>query len=119
MLNRFYAICNCCKCCCLGMKFMAEHHVKMILPSGYRSTVGEGCIGCGACVSYCQFDALELIPFSDNGIEGKKCRVIPERCFGCGICEGRCKQGAITLELDPKKGVPLNIEALVHTGAQE
>lgn len=119
MLNRFYAICNCCKCCCLGMKFMAEHHVKMILPSGYRSTIGEGCIGCGACVSYCQFDALELIPFSDNGIEGKKCRVIPERCFGCGICEGRCKQGVVTLELDPQKGVPLNIEALVHTGAQE
>src|SRR5512133_1161469 len=39
MLNRFYAICNCCKCCCLGMKFMAEHKIKMLLPSGYRAVI--------------------------------------------------------------------------------
>jgi ferredoxin len=116
MLDRFYAICNCCKCCCLGMKFMNEHHVNMILPSGFRSVIGERCVGCGACVSSCQFDALEMIPLQDSGSGQKTCRVIPERCFGCGICERACRQGAVSLVRDPQKGVPLNIETLAHQG---
>jgi ferredoxin len=117
MLDRFYAICNCCKCCCLGMKFMHEHNVRMILPSGYRAVIGDACIGCGACIASCQFDALEMaaLPGSDAG--RKRCRVIPGRCFGCGICEGRCRQGAASLVRDPEKGVPLDIEALARTGA--
>ena len=117
MLDRFYAICNCCKCCCLGMKFMKEHHVNMILPSGFRSAIGERCVGCGACVSSCQFGALEMIPLQDSGSGQKTCRVIPERCFGCGICERACRQGAVSLVRDPQKGVPLNIETLAHQGA--
>jgi ferredoxin len=119
MLNRFYAICNCCKCCCLGMKFMAGYQVKMILPSGYRAIIGEGCIGCGACARQCQFDAMELIPVSGNGSERKICRVIRERCFGCGICESKCSTGAVSLLLDSGKGVPLDIEALAGTGNRE
>lgn len=115
MLDRFYAICNCCKCCCLGMKFMAEHRMKMILPSGYRSIVGADCIGCGACAPYCQFDAMELIPDSENGTGRKRCHVISERCFGCGICESKCTHGAISLVRDSGNGVPLDIEALAQT----
>lgn len=119
MLDRFYALCNCCSCCCLGMKFMATYHVKMILPSGYRSVVGEGCIGCGACARYCQFDAMELIPVPGNGTQGKRCHVVRERCFGCGICESKCRQGAISLLPDPEKGVPLDIETLAQAAAAE
>jgi ferredoxin len=114
MLDRFYAICNCCKCCCLGMKFMAEYQVNMILPSGYRSIIGEDCIGCGVCTRYCQFDAMEMVPVPDNGVERMRCHIIRERCFGCGICESKCRQGAISLVRDPEKGVPLDIEALAH-----
>jgi len=119
MLDRFYAICNCCKCCCLGMKFMNEHHINMILPSGYRSTIGEDCIGCGLCARYCQFDAMELLPVSEVVSGRKRCHVIRERCFGCGICESKCRNGAISLVPDPHKGVPLNIEALAQTNAGE
>lgn len=119
MLNRFYALCNCCKCCCLGMKFMAEHRVNMILPSGYRSMIGEDCSGCGACTRFCQFDAMELIPVSDNGSGRKRCHVIRERCFGCGICESKCTHGAISLVRDPEKGIPLDIEALAHARTME
>lgn len=114
MLDRFYALCNCCRCCCLGMKFMAEYRVKMVLPSGYRSVIGAGCLGCGVCVRYCQFDALELVTGSDR--RWKQCRVIRQRCFGCGICEGRCPQGAVSLVRDPEKGVPLDIETLAQGG---
>lgn len=119
MLDRFYAICNCCKCCCLGMKFMAEYNMKVVLPSGYRAIIGEDCIGCGECAKYCQFDAIEMISFSDNGKEKKRCNVIPERCFGCGICESKCKKENISLILDPEKGIPLNIETLAQTSAME
>ena len=117
MLNRFYAICNCCKCCCLGMKFMAEHHMNMLIPSGYRSVVGQGCTGCGVCATFCQFDAMTLITSTDNGNERRRCEVIREKCFGCGICQGKCTNVAISLVLDPHKGVPLNIEALERSSA--
>jgi len=116
MLDRFYAICNCCSCCCLGMKFMAQHNMKILLPSGYRAVVSGACIGCGACSHYCQFNALEMMPFSDNGTEMKRCRVIREKCFGCGICESKCRRGAISLVLAPETGIPLNIEALAGQG---
>lgn len=118
MLNRFYALCNCCKCCCLGMKFMSEYNIKMVLPSGYRAVIGDNCIGCGECVKFCQFDAIEIISFSDNGKEKTRSDVIPEKCFGCGICEGKCQQEAISLILDSEKGVPLDIKALAQLTEQ-
>jgi len=119
MLDRFYAICNCCKCCCLGMKFMSEYNMKVVLPSGYRAIIGEDCIGCGECAKYCQFDAIEMSSFSDNGKEKERAQIISERCFGCGICESKCKNENIALILDSEKGIPLNIETLAETSAKE
>ena len=55
MLDRFYAICNCCKCCCLGIENMKEHKMKVVLPSGYLAVINEDCKGCGECSKYCQF----------------------------------------------------------------
>lgn len=114
MLNRFYAICNCCKCCCLGMKFTAEHNMKMLLPSGYLSVVGQGCVGCGECTKSCQFDAMSITSISDSGKVKKRCVVNRDSCFGCGICQSKCRKGAISLVLNPEKGVPLNIEILAQ-----
>lgn len=113
MLNRFYAICNCCKCCCLGMKFMAEHRMKMILPSGYRAVVNGDCVGCGRCARHCQFEALEIRTVIVEGRAEKSCTVRDEQCFGCGICVRQCQRGAITLIRDPAKGIPLDIDQLL------
>ena len=115
LLDRFYAICNCCSCCCLGIKFMNEHKMKTVLPSGYRAIIGEDCTGCGECSKYCQFDAIEMISYSENGKKRRKYNVITERCFGCGICETKCKKENVSLIIDPEKGVPLNIEVLVQS----
>lgn len=112
MLNRFYAICNCCSCCCLGKKTVFEYGMRTVLPSGYRATMGEECVGCGECEKHCQFDAIEMMSFRDNGKEKKRAKVISENCFGCGVCESKCKKENISLVLDPSKGVPLNIESL-------
>lgn len=115
MLNRFYSICNCCRCCCLGMKAVFEYKMRAVLPSGYRAVIGDDCVGCGECAKHCQFDAIEIISILANGKEKKKSRLISEKCFGCGICESKCKKGNISLILDPEKGVPLNIETLAQS----
>lgn len=119
MLDRFYAMCNCCSCCCLGIQFMNDYHMRTILPSGYRAVTGENCTGCGECAKYCQFNAIERIDYSDNGREKKKYQIVAEKCFGCGICEPKCKRENISLIRDPAKGIPLSIEILAKSDHSE
>jgi len=114
MLNRFYAICNCCGCCCLGRKNMFEYGMRSVLPSGYTAMVGKNCVGCGQCLKACSFNAIQMVTVKDNGEERKEARIIPEKCFGCGICESKCEKSNISLVLDPIKGIPLNIESLAR-----
>jgi ferredoxin len=47
-----------------------------------------GCIGCGACVSACKFDAIHL---NDNGTA----QVDEEKCIACGACARACPQKLI------------------------
>jgi ferredoxin len=115
VLDRFYTICNCCSCCCLGIIFMNKYKMRTVLPSGYRAVAGDDCTGCGECSKYCQFDAIEMIPFSDNGKKRRKYNIVAEKCFGCGICEAKCKKENIALIPDPEKGLPLDIEILARS----
>jgi ferredoxin len=101
MLDRFYAICNCCDCCCGAMQ-AHRSGTPMLASSGYVSQVDEDlCIGCGDCADFCQFHALEV---SDDVNH-----VNHEKCMGCGICISKCDQDALSLVLDPSKGIPLEI----------
>ena len=103
MLDRFYAICNCCKCCCGGIEAMVQHGVPMITSSGYVAQVESAyCTVCGACEDACPFGAIH--------VDGTA-QVIFEKCMGCGVCEGQCAQGAISLALDARKGRPLDVRA--------
>jgi NAD-dependent dihydropyrimidine dehydrogenase PreA subunit len=105
MLNRFYAICNCCKCCCAGIQAMVEFGVPLLVSSGYVAQIdSELCAHCGDCVEACAFRAL-----SDG--DGAVMRNW-ERCMGCGACEVTCATGAITLARDERKGTPLDVRAL-------
>jgi Pyruvate/2-oxoacid:ferredoxin oxidoreductase delta subunit len=105
MLDRFYAICNCCECCCGAMQAQ-RNGTPMLTSSGYVSVLDpELCIGCGDCNSFCQFGALELT----DGVN----RVVYEKCMGCGVCISKCEQGALTLVQDPAKGVPLEVCSLM------
>ena len=109
MLNRFYAICNCCSCCCGA--FQAHNNgTPMLMTSGYSAHVDtELCIGCETCSEYCQFSAIEM----DDG----QAVIHNEDCFGCGVCVDKCTQEAITLQRDPAKGVPLEIHKLMEEAA--
>jgi ferredoxin len=101
--NRFFAICNCCSCCCGGLEAM-RHDVPMVASSGFVAEVDElACIACGTCEELCPFDAISV-----NG----RSTVEWEKCMGCGVCEGQCDTEAITLVRDERKGVPLDVREI-------
>jgi len=104
MLDRFYAICNCCKCCCAGIEIMMKYGSPMIASSGYvAETDVSMCDACGTCINFCPFEALS--------VDGE-CIVNRDKCMGCGVCVGQCPSEAITLSLDERKGEPLDVRAI-------
>lgn len=105
MLDRFYAICNCCNCCCGAMQ-AHRSGTPMLASSGYVSQVAKDlCIGCGDCNMFCQFGALGVL----DGVN----HVDHEKCMGCGVCTSKCAQDALSLIADGSKGVPLEVCALM------
>jgi ferredoxin len=109
MLGRFYAICNCCSCCC-GAMHAHQSGTPMLASSGYVAQVDEDlCISCGTCETYCQFDALTL-----DGIS-----VVDEAaCMGCGVCVSKCPEEALSLRQEESKGVPLELDKLMSQALQ-
>ena len=108
MLGRFYAICNCCACCCGAMQ-AHRNGTPMLISSGYVCEVdAELCVGCGRCIEHCQFGALAL--------NGGVAVVDADSCMGCGVCVSQCETGTVSLVSDSAKGVPLEIHELM-TGA--
>jgi len=104
MLNRFYAICNCCSCCCGAMKAQ-RGGVHMLCSSGYLAEVDEEkCKVCGICAEKCQFKAI--------GYRKGHAFVRAKRCMGCGVCVEACAKDALSLRLAPEKGEPLLVEKL-------
>ena len=105
MLDRFYAICNCCKCCCGGIEAMVQHGVPVLVGSGYVAEIDAAqCAACGNCVEACAFHALA-------GGDGPPA-LDWDRCMGCGACEAKCSTGAMRLVRDERKGPPLDVRAL-------
>ncbi|WP_319548002.1 4Fe-4S binding protein [Desulfogranum marinum] len=112
MLNRFYAICNCCGCCCGAIQAM-KNGTPMLASSGYIANIdAELCEGCLACVHFCQFQAIA-------GERHQSVTVDTAQCLGCGVCADKCKNGAITLTRAPEKGVPLVVEKLLNSENSE
>jgi len=107
--RRFVAICNCCSCCCQGMKAwkMFGGAIPVLAPSGYVCLVTDDCNDCGACIEACHFDAI-----TSNGI-GQKVSVDDSKCMGCGLCEDSCPCDAIRFQREPSKGDPLDLAALM------
>lgn len=107
MLERFYAICNCCSCCC-GAMHAHQNGTPMLASSGYLAVVDEElCIGCAECMDMCQFDAISN--------PGNTASINFIACMGCGVCTSHCKQDAISLIPNPSKGMPLELDSLMRT----
>ena len=105
MLDRFYAICNCCACCCGAMQ-AHQHGTPMLASSGFVAQVDtELCAACGSCADSCQFAAISV----DDGFA----RIDASACMGCGVCVSKCPQDALSLVRDPARGEPLEIRKLM------
>lgn len=110
MLGRFYAICNCCSCCCGAMQ-AHQHGTPMLASSGYLAVVDEGlCIGCSACVDLCQFGAISIPEITAT--------INMQACMGCGVCVSHCSQDAIQLIKNPSKGIPLELDVLLRAATE-
>jgi len=110
MLGRFYAICNCCSCCCGAMQYHRKG-IPMLASSGFVCQIDpDVCTGCGRCAQVCQFGAL--------AVEAGVSVVDADRCMGCGVCSAHCESGAASLVRDSAKSEPLEIQKLVAHAAQ-
>jgi len=106
-LNRFFAICNCCKCCCAGIRAMTRYGIPALASSGYVCRMDRDfCSACGMCVSACPFGALSL--------DGARVIVDWQLCMGCGVCGEQCPHQALSLVRDERKGVPLDVRILAQ-----
>ena len=111
MLGRFYAICNCCSCCCGAMQAV-KNGSPMIISSGYVCRLEqELCIECEACMDNCQFGALSY--------QGGSISVDDQICMGCGVCVSVCPVDAMTLVIDPNKPAPLEMDQLIPESVKE
>ncbi len=108
MGERFYFLCNCCSCCCLGVKMwnQLEGSIPILAPSGYLAHVGDDCNGCGSCDNCCPFNALSM--------DDEMAVIDQAKCMGCGVCEDVCPIGAISLKREPSKGEPLDLAELMN-----
>jgi len=105
--DRFYVICNCCKCCCGGIEMMNTFGTKMVASSGYVAVVDQSaCITCGSCEEICPFEAISM---------NETAHINWEKCMGCGVCVDQCTQNALSLERDERKGIPLDTRMLQRT----
>jgi len=61
--------------------------------SGHEAIIRQSdCIGCGACLAYCRYDAVKM-----NGKSAGEARfsIDPVSCEGCGVCVRFCPEQAI------------------------
>ena len=112
--NGFYAICNCCSCCCpsvnrINMVLDGAMPFTNVVGSGLVAVIGDECIGCGECVEQCKYHAINLNENEDRS------EIIFERCMGCGVCVAQCPTEVITMRAEPSKGGVLDLDELRKT----
>ena len=70
----------------------ASRRGKMELHTSGKPSVGNGCVGCGKCMTVCAHSAIV--------ISEKKANVDHKKCVGCGRCIGMCPFDAISVNMD-------------------
>ena len=98
---RPFEICNCCTCCCFVLREAKEKgSYAERLRCGYVAITDAAlCTGCGLCLESCFLEARQL--------EGDTLRLVDEHCFGCGRCIADCPEGAIQIEFQAGRGIPI------------
>ena len=90
-------LCNCEYPTCLGIRGRMDYDLDIFCKGhDIALAVHENCTGCGECVQYCQFGALN-ISRSVN-----KLTVNLKKCFGCGQCAEHCPNSVIRMIERPR-----------------
>lgn len=93
--KKLMSICFCCHCCCMVTytKHMPSKQLdQIIVPiEGLSLEVTDKCNGCGECVDYCAFNAVDII--DGMAVHNDYCRI-------CGRCQSNCPNGAINISMD-------------------
>jgi heterodisulfide reductase subunit A len=71
--------------------------------------VERKCMGCGACISACTYNAIEF----RKTRQGPKAVVNPVLCKGDGLCNAKCPTGAIFLKHFTDEDLVSQIDAAV------
>ncbi len=79
--------------------------VKAALYSG-DTGCSFGCLGCGDCVSVCQFGAISMDPLSGLPL------VDEEKCTACGACAKACPKGIIELRNKGRKNMRVYVSCV-------
>ena len=93
-------ICNCCTCSCGILRGVSEFGIaNAVASSSFINQVDETlCIACGDCITYCQFDAIEMHEIA---------KIIQTRCTGCGVCVAACTENALGLVRRPENEITI------------
>ena len=95
-------ICNCCPCCCAGLKAVASkgHDKRSHFNALYEAIIDEEeCIACEACLERCPVAAIRV---EETAITDR------DKCLGCGLCASVCPSEAISLHLRPDREDPFD-----------
>ena len=79
--------------------------VKAALYSG-DTACSFGCLGCGDCVSVCQFEAIKMDPATGLPV------VDEEKCTACGACVKACPKGVIELRNKGRRNMRVYVSCI-------
>ena len=87
-----------------------------IIPEPIVSKVDQDkCIGCGACVEFCPYKAIQMVKVGKK----KKAQTIAASCKGCGTCASRCPALAIDMGRFTYQSIIAQIKALKNTNIEK
>ena len=97
-----WIICNCCPCCCLGLKTLTQkgsYRERHFNPIFEPAVDADMCTACEVCVERCPVDAIAVEDIA---------RVDRDKCLGCGLCTGTCPVEAISMVVREDVRHPFN-----------